>query len=185
MELSDIAATEYFTDASRRAAQNPHSVHGAPVSAYLDWVLTPGRFSQVVVPAGNRLWLQRLLRKPARLPNMISDLDAIIARQRDFLQLACAGFGLLIGSKETVGAVGSYLRGLGYVKVGTSRLNGGPHDPLMAAWNRRSLKAAVQLAFASPSRTVCIFGHDGDPAYLLHSAQDMSDPEVRLTENAG
>jgi hypothetical protein len=186
MDLSAIESTELLAAASQRAARNPHSVHDAPVSAYLDWALTPGRFCHVVVAAESRSWLQRLLGGTEALPQMTTDLGMALARQPDLLKLARAGFRLLIGSRDDDSSEEDFLCRIGYSRAGASMLDGkGVHDPLSAAWNRRSLEEAVQLALAWPCRTVCIFGHDGDPVYLLRSVRDVGRSATRLVVNAG
>lgn len=170
MNLSAIESTEFLAEASRRAAHDPHSVHHAPVSAYFDWALTAERFSHVVVPAKTRSWVERLLGKPKQSPEAMSDLHATLARRRELLQLARSGFSLLIATKSALGSEEDFLGGLGYWRAGVSVLGmGGAHDPLRAAWNRRPLAAAVEVALTLPCQAVCIFGHDGDPIYLLRT----------------
>lgn len=186
MNLSAIESTEFVAEASRRAAHDPHSVHEAPVSAYFDWALTPERFSHLVVPAETWSWMKRLLGRSKKSPQLMSDLHATLAHRRALLQLARSGFGLLIGTKSDLGGEEEFLSRLGYSRAGASILGmGGAHDPIRAAWNRQPLAAAVELALTSPQQTVCIFGHDGDPAYLLRLKRDPRESVPSAAVNAG
>jgi hypothetical protein len=169
IELPAIESTELLADSSRRAARDPHSVHDAPISAYLDRILSPEHFSHVAFPAKAPSWLSRLIhRKTKEVPVRVDDLDAASARRQELLQVAGAGFALLIGTKDDLDREVEFFREMGYAPAGASKVgSNGAHDPLSAAWNRQSLAVAIQTAWTNQCRTVCIFGHDGDPVYLL------------------
>jgi hypothetical protein len=99
---------------------------------------------------------------------MVMDLDVASRDRQRLLQLARSGFALVIGSKEKMNEAALFLGTLGYRTCSEDAFcDVHASDLFRAAWNRDFLRAALSMAMQVPHGTLCIFGHDSDPVYLL------------------
>lgn len=163
MNCESIEIVELSSDASKRTAEDPYSVHDDPISAYLDRVLSQEYFGSITIPGRRRTLLGRLLVRAGEPPAMLRDLGVARNRRQEFLRLARSGFALVIASKEEISETIRFLSTLGYRRCSCVTVS----DLFHAAWGAESLRRAVDMAIKVPNNTLCIFGHDGDPAYLL------------------
>jgi hypothetical protein len=134
---------------------------GDPAGAFLDIALTSDVFRAVAFIA-ERPHESGPLRT-------VTDLTEAI-RKRPVLERAMqAGFEVVFGIRMTIPALQAQFVAWGYRELGRGRFGAeDEHDPSTVPWNatKEDFASAVEQA-ALHATTLCIFGHDADPVYLL------------------
>jgi hypothetical protein len=137
---------------------------GDPVTKFFDWLLEADLFDCAVL-ASRKGMLQR-----PDWPRVV--LTAHEAKSgRPLLERAArSGFGLVICTRSGRSDLAEFFGRLGYRVEGSGIFGGGDeHDPVRPAWNREVLEQMVAVASRLCEHPLCVFGHDGDPVYLLYS----------------
>ncbi len=168
VNLSSIAAKEFVLDRSLQSAFALEALNPDPLAEFLNRALCPDRFVCLVLTPRKKTITQCLLRVPEMLPVVLTNLEEVMSRMQMILPLVSSGFRVLIALSEPRQSLQRHIIGLGFQDAGESTLDAdSEHNPLKASWNQKELITAVNTAFARPVQSVCLFGHDGDPLYVL------------------
>lgn len=131
-----------------------------PAGAFLDIALTSEVFRAIVFIVDHRAKTGE---------RAITDLAEAI-RQRPTLEKAFqAGFEVVFGVRMPVSVLQARFAAWGFRELGRGRFGADDeNDPSSVPWNvtKEAFASAVEEA-ALHATTLCIFGHDWDPVYLL------------------
>lgn len=144
-------------------AANPQVV----VEEFFAWQLAEEAFEYaVIVAASSNASFVKLLKKETPLPSVC--LGETIAKDHcSFLvEHALKGFEIIVATKATEEDCDRFFAKFGYAKC-----NSGAADSdaamINAAWNKKELGAAIDVAFKLGGNVFCCFAHDADPVYIL------------------
>ena len=142
--------------------QERASLHSEPLKTVLDWLFETKQFDcAVVAPRSGILqrhgWPRVLLAEYNR------------PSERAILERAAqSGFRLVIGTRGGRQELTECFERVGYRVSGEGIYGTGDrHDPLRPASNAGALEQTVAIASRLCRNTLCLFGHDADPVYLL------------------
>jgi hypothetical protein len=130
-----------------------------PAGAFLDVALSSDVFRAVVFVGGRR--------KQSEEPQIVTDLTEAIRQRPAVAKAMQVGFEVVFGVGMSIPDLEAQFAAWGYRELGRGRFGtGDDYDPTEASWSPEAFARAVEQA-ALHATTLCIFGHDWDPVYLL------------------
>jgi hypothetical protein len=130
-----------------------------PAAAFLEIALTSDVFRAVVFVGGRR--------NQSGEPQIVTELTEAIRQRLAAKKAMQVGFEVVFGLGMSIRDLEAQFAAWGYRELGRGRFGtGDEYDPTEASWSPEAFASAVEQA-ALHATTLCIFGHDWDPVYLL------------------